>query len=130
MSETVFQIGGQQFDVIKKGLKQANQVAEIGRWLAVHGAPAYRATQQMGDNAGGIEQVAAALSTLSGDALMELYVTVFGCPYDLAEDEFDLNQLIDGIIALYENSPIIKRLVSRFFSGSNSQPSEAGNSTN
>ncbi len=130
MSETVFEIGGQQFDVIKKGLKQANQVAEIGRWLAVHGAPAYRATQQTGDNAGGIEQVAAALATLSGDALMELYVTVFGCPYDLAEEEFDLNQLIDGIVALYENSPIVKRLVSRFFSGNNSQPSEAANSTN
>src|SRR5512135_391079 len=130
MSETVFQIGSEQFDVIKKGLRQANQIADLGRWLAVHGAPAYRAVQSMGDTAGGVEQIGAALATLSGDALIELYVTVFGCSVALAEEEFDVSQLVDGIIALYNNSPIVKRLVSRFFSGSNSQPSEVENSTN
>ena len=127
---TIFEIDGVEYNVIKRGIGQARQVADLGRWLAEHGTEAYRAVLAEGDAAGGVQMVAAVLSTLSGESLIELYVLVFGCPVEAAEECFEIDTLIDGIVALYENSKAIKRLVGRFFSGSNSTVSVADSSTN
>ena len=127
---TIFEIDGVEYNVIKRGMGQARQVADLGRWLAEHGAEAYRAVLAEGDGAGGVQMVAAVLSTLSGESPIGWYVLVFGCPVEAAEEYFEIDTLIDGILALYENSKAIKRLVGRFFSGSNSTVSVADSSTN
>lgn len=118
MAENVFEINGVNYSVVKKGRAQARQVAELARWLAIYGTSAYRKLQQSGDIAemGGIELMALALGGLDEDALCELFSMVFGCPIDVANEHFDVALLIDGIVALYNNQPAIKRLVERFFS--------------
>jgi hypothetical protein len=128
-SVTVFDINGVEYNVIKRGLPQANQVADLGRWLAVHGVGAYRAVESEGNVAGGLEMVAAVLATLSGDALVELYALVFGCTIEVSREFFDVAQAVDGVMALYDNSPAIKRLVGRFFSVSASPAAQAATST-
>ena len=129
MEQTVFEIGGVEYNVVKRGLAQAQQVAEIGRWLAIYGAPAIRAIQDNPDFAemGGMEVVTSMLGTLSGESLVELYSLVFGCPMEVANEYFDIAQMVDGIISLYENQPSIKRLVGRFFGAQRSQSTGAGN---
>ena len=126
---TTFEIDGVEYNVIKRGIGQARQVADLGRWLADHGTQAYRAVLSEGDGASGVQMVAAVLGTLSGEALIEVYVLVFGCPVAVAEECFEIDTLVEGILALYENSKAIKRLVGRFFSGSNSATIVEGNST-
>ena len=126
---TIFEIDGVEYNVVKRGIGQARQVADLGRWLAEHGTEAYRAVLAEGDAAGGVQMVAAVLSTLSAEFLLELYVLVFGCPYEAAEECFEVDTLVDGIFSLYENSKAIKRLVGRFFSGNNSTASVADNYT-
>ena len=37
MTETVFEIGGQSYNVVKKGLAQAQQVSLLGGWLGKYG---------------------------------------------------------------------------------------------
>ena len=55
MTETVFEIGGQSYNVVKKGIAQAQQVSLLGGWLAKYGTQAYRAVQDNDQRASGIE---------------------------------------------------------------------------
>ncbi len=130
MTETVFEISGVNYSVVKKGRAQARQVADLGRWLAVYGTAAYRKLSQSGDIAemGGIELLSFALSGLDEDALCELFSMIFGCPMDVANEEFDIALLVDGVVALYDNQPAIKRLVNRFFSVSRQPDTGDGSS--
>ena len=118
MEQTKFSINGVEYDVVKKGIAQASQVADLGRWLSIYGTPAIRSIQSDDefDKMGGLELVSAVLGTLSGDALCDLFATVFGCGQAVAKEEFDIALLLDGIMALYNNAPSVKRLVGRFFS--------------
>ncbi len=117
---TTFDIGGQSYSVLKKGLAQAQQVSELGAWLARYGTQAYRAVQDSDEKAGGIEIVGVIFQQLQAESLVELFSLLFGCGVDVAREEFDIATLIDGAFALYENSPAIKRVLSRFFSSSSS----------
>lgn len=117
---TTFEIGGQSYGVLKKGIAQARQVSALGIWLGRYGVSAYRAVQETSDDAGGIEILGAILQHLDENALLELFDIVFGCGLEVARDEFDIAILIDGAVAIYENSPAIKRVISRFFSVSSS----------
>ena len=56
------------------------------------------------------------MGTLDEGALVELFSMVFGCGVDVANEEFDIALLIEGLVALYENQPSIQRLANRFFS--------------
>ncbi len=131
MEQTVFNIGGVEYKVIKKGIGQANQVASAGRWLAVYGSPAIKMIQDDPEyaNMSGLEILGALLSTLNGEALVELFDIVFGCGIAVANEEFDIELMIDGLNSLYQNSPAIKRLVGRFFSKPTSNASAPDNST-
>ncbi len=119
MESTVFEINGVNYSVVKKGRAQARQVADLGRWLAVYGTAAYRKLQTNGGEItemGGLELLSLALGGLDEDALCELFSMIFGCPMDVANEEFDIALLVDGVVALYNHQPAIKRLVNRFFS--------------
>jgi hypothetical protein len=129
MTETLFVIGEQEYNVVKKGLAQATQVSQLGGWLAKYGTQAYRAVQSSSDNAGGIEVLGVILGQLDADALIELFSLLFGCGIEVAREEFDVAVLVDGCFALYENSPAIKRVLNRFFSSSSSTSTPTGQST-
>ena len=120
MTETVFVIGGQEYNVVKRGVAQAQQVSHMGGWLAKYGTQAYRAAQGTNTTAGGLEVIGVVLECFDADALLELFSLLFGCGMDVAREEFDISVLIDGAFAIYENSPAIKRLLNRFFSSSSS----------
>ena len=120
MTETVFEIGGQSYSVVKKGIAQATQVSLLGGWLAKYGTSAYRAVQGSDKNANGLEIVGVIMEQLDADALIELFSLLFGCGIEVAREEFDIAILIDGCFSLYENSPAIKRVLNRFFSSSSS----------
>ncbi len=126
---TVFEINGEKYNVIKRGLSQAKQVADATRWLAKYGAPAFR---KLADNnfesMGGVEIAIAVLSSLDEYALVELFQIVFGCSREIAEQDFDLVLMIDGLVAVYNQSPTIRKLADRFFSQASSESIEASNS--
>jgi dihydroorotase len=125
---TVFSIAGKDYDVLKKGRPQANQVAELGRWMATHGVKAYKAVEE-DDSSGGLEMVASVLASLSADALIELFIVVFGTTNKVADEEFDAALLLEGALALYNESPTIKAVIERFFSNSTATDGEEDSST-
>lgn len=117
MSETVFEISGNQYDVIKRGKAQAEQVASASRWLARYGKPVFAKLSDQGmESMGGVELIINVLGALDTDALIGLFQMTFGCTNAVADEAFDLMALVDGITALYQNSPVIRRLADRFFS--------------
>lgn len=126
--DTVFQIGESKYNVVKKGREQATQVARLGQWLSMYGVNAYRNADE-GNVLNGIELISAVLSALSPDALIELFILVFGCTQDEANEHFDAALLIDGVTAIYEGSPTLMKVVNRFFSSSNSDVTESVSST-
>jgi hypothetical protein len=126
---TTFEIGGQTYNVVKKGVAQARQVSALGSWLAQYGVEAYRAVQDTSDGASGLEVLGAILEHLDENSLLQLFDILFGCGMDVCRDEFDVALLIDGAVAIYENSPAMKRLMSRFFSVSSSSSTPTEQST-
>lgn len=129
MAETVFEIGGQSYNVVKKGLAQAQQVSLLGGWLARYGTQAYRAVQDNDEKASGIEIVGVIMQHFDAEALVELFDLIFGCGLEVAREEFDIAILVDGVFSLYESSPSIKRVLSRFFSVTSSTAMPTGLST-
>ena len=117
---TTFEIGGKSYNVVKKGVAQARQVSALGGWLATYGTQAYRSIQDPTVGSSGVEVLGALLQHLDENALLELFDVLFGCGLDVAREEFDIAILIDGAVVMYENSPAIKRVMSRFFSVSSS----------
>lgn len=132
MSEenTKFVIGGVEYDVVKRGFAQAKQISAATRFLAKHGAPALRKLSD-GDfeKMGGFELIVEVLSSLDENALVELFQLAFGMPRSAAEEEFDINILVDGLTATYNYSPSIRKLIDRFFSPTSSEGSEDSSST-
>ena len=129
MSNTTFEIAGQEYNVIKKGFAQAEQVTRLGAWLAVYGTEVFRAVNASDDKKQGIEIVGVILGQFTPASLIELFSMVFGCTTEVAEAEFDIATLVDGCVAIYENSASIKRLVSRFFSSRTSASTPTDTST-
>lgn len=131
---TVFEIGGEKFNVVKKGIAQARQLAGVSRWLAQYGTPAFRKLTEGDFNSmAGMEIAVVVLGAIDESGLLDLFQIVFGCNREIAEAEFDISLTIDGLVALYNGSPTIKKIADRFFSGasfgstvdSSSTPSEA-----
>lgn len=122
---TVFEINGEKYSVVKRGLAQAKQVAAATRWLAKYGTPAFRAVSaRESESMGGFEVILAVLSGMDEYALVDLFEVVFGCSHEVAEQDFDVVLLVDGLIAMYNNAPTIQKLVDRFFSQAPSENTE------
>lgn len=116
--ETIFEIGGEKYDVVKTGMAQAEQFSGIGQWLSNYGAPVIqKATEQGSDLLGSnIGMLLYFLGAVSTEALLSAFMLVFGCTRKVAEKYFDFSLLTDGLVALFKNQPAISRITSRFFS--------------
>jgi hypothetical protein len=127
---TVFTIGEKEYDVVKKGIAQARQVADASRWLATYGTPAFKKFAETDtENMGGFQIALLVLQEMNENALVQLFQTVFGCSRQVAEEEFDVSVLIDGLVAMYNNAPAIRKLTDRFFSAPSSDGTEGTSST-
>lgn len=115
----LFVIEGQEFNVVKRGRAQAEQVAMLGLWLSKHGKSIFDVVNASGSDSG-IAIFMGVIEALTPDALIDLFVVEFGCSEEFADEYFDIALLIDGAVALYDNSDTVRNLVSRFFSGSTS----------
>jgi len=128
MQSTVFEIGGEKFDVVKKGFDQAQQVIEVARWLNKYGAQAAKVIQGQAESPEGNEEasqsgyavIGRVIETIPPEALVELFALIFGCPVSFAMENFDISLLVDGMITVYDNQPAIKRITERFFSSNTS----------
>lgn len=124
-SETVFKICDNEYDVIKKGRAQAEQVVQFTKWIAKHAMPIVdkiSSNQSEEDTLEGLGGTTwrglfdGILTELNTDALLSLFVLVFGCSQKIADQCFDVGTLVAGITALWDNQPGIRNVVQRFFS--------------
>jgi hypothetical protein len=124
MSEgTIVEIGGKQFQPAKKGREQADQVVVAAQWLGTYGSKILAEVSdedgqiQIGDVWELIDSISKAVTT---DALIDLFVVVYGCPKSFANKHFDIGYLVEGLMILWDESPGIRQLVQRFFSSPDS----------
>jgi hypothetical protein len=119
MSASFVEVGGEKFYPAKKGREQADQVVVASQWLGRYGP---KILAEVADDKGQIQitdvwQLVDSISkAVSSDALVDLFVVVFGCTKAFANKNFDVGALVEGVIILWDESPGIQRLVKRFFS--------------
>lgn len=116
-------VGESEYPIVKKGRAQARQVAALGQWLSKYG------NQMLDDflNTDAVnapQMIIGIVGGLTEDSLLDLYMVVTGCSPEEADEYFDIAQLIDTAIAVYEQQPSVKKLVDRFFSDANSTDME------
>jgi hypothetical protein len=132
--DTVIEVEGTRFQLIKKGRAQVRQVKDIGRWLAIHGPvifDALRSVEGGEEEAGpgaGLGQIGKVVEALSEDSLLDLYQVVLGCEKQFAEEYFDIMVMIDAATLVYKEHPTVARLVDRFFSTKDSDEEQEDNS--
>jgi hypothetical protein len=113
-------VGSSEYPLVKKGRAQAEQVEELLQWLGRYGGKFFDAMT----NEEGEVEISTSLPVLIGDianivtadALIELYVVVTGCTEEEAEEHFDVAQLIDVTVVVFEKQKSFKKVVNRFFS--------------
>lgn len=131
--ELAFKFGEKLFPLIKRGRAQAEQIHQLGKWLYEHGGGLIDAISTRGlednDLSGGLRIVSSALSKVTPDAMLGLYMILLGCELEFAEENFDLADLIDAVLTTYKEHPTIKKIVDRFFSGNSSDAGETDDST-
>lgn len=116
---TTIEVGGQEFNLVKTGRNQAEQVVQIGKWLSRYGLAAL---QELADEEGnvviedGIAMIGTIIGQLSADALIDLFSLIIGCPNSYAEKHFDIAILIEALMTVYESQPSFQKVISRFFS--------------
>jgi hypothetical protein len=135
MTKHVIVVASEEFNVVKTGIAQAEQVLAITRWLARYGKPALAAAQdedgqiQVNGVEGLLTILDKVLEVMTAEALVDLFGAVLGASRKFSRENFDIAVLIDAVIMVYEESPSVQRLVQRFFSTSNSENEEDSNST-
>jgi hypothetical protein len=112
-------IGDVSYPLVKTGRAQARQVTSFTTWLSKYGAQALQGLQASNDADSGMGILLRFIQSLDEDALIDLFEVVIGCPKEASELHFDAADLIEACVALYSDSPTIKRLVDRFFSDTN-----------
>jgi hypothetical protein len=131
-NKTVFTVGEKEYDVVKTGIGQAQQVANLSNWLSKHGSSVAKTLSLEGDSFSAenvLEIATALLGSLDTESMLSLFIIVFGCSRKEAEAHFDISLLLEGAVALFENQPSFKRIIDRFFSGHTSQPAMEESST-
>ena len=117
--EHVITIGEKDFNLIKTGRDQAEQVIAVGKWLSQYGLPAL---QMLADEEGviqvesGFELLGALIEHLTADALIDLFALVIGCTANFANKQFADDILIDAVELLYGSQPAFQKIIARFFS--------------
>ena len=122
--ENIVEVGGQTFDLYKKGGEQARQVTKILKWLGKYATPIIA---EFSNDEGRIvfddtfQFLSSVAQVLDDVALMDAFQIVLGCDSAFAEENFDILVLADSVQALFNNETY-KNAISRFFGGSSSQP--------
>lgn len=135
MSETVVIVDGKEFDVVKTGIAQAEQVLDIGRWLAKFGGPVFDAAKdedeeiKVEDITGIFDMVGRALNVLTPEALVDLFALAIGCSKKFSREQFDIAILIEALQIIWDQQPAFRRVVERFFSSQDSSEQKESNST-
>lgn len=117
-------IEGIEYNLLKRGRAQAEQLIALGRWINQYGIPAATGMQ---DDKGeisfnsGTELLTKVLDVLTPDALLALFSLIVGCKSSVSEDNFDVGILIDALTYVYNNNPVVARAIKRFFSGGSSE---------
>lgn len=113
-------VGNSEYPLVKKGRAQAEQIEDLLQWLGSYGGKFF---DEM-TNAEGEVEINTSIPLLiedvsrvvTADALIELYIVVTGCTEEEAEEHFDVAQLIDVTIEVFEQQESFKKVVNRFFS--------------
>lgn len=134
MKSLQIEVSEEVFELLKRGRAQAIQIQEIGKWLAKYGSDLMSIIGSMpedmeGNLAQNLVYLGELLSSLSADAMIDLFRVALGCTPEFAEENFDVVVLIEAVISIYNEHPTIKRLVDRFFSGTSSTSTGEDSST-
>jgi len=125
MTESIkFAVAEKEFELVKTGREQAEQVIQLGKWINEYGVPALqRMTNEEGEItfAGGFDLLSSILQSLTVDALIDLYILIFGCNKKFADQHFDIGTLIEALTVVYNAQPSIGKVISRFFSQATSE---------
>jgi hypothetical protein len=122
---SMIEVGGKEYQVVKTGRAQAEQVLGLSRWIARHGIVVLKKIRNdkkeiVIDEGQGIDFLVQIVENLSADALIDLFEVLVGCSKEDAEVYFDVATLIDVAITVYDEQPSVRRLAERFFSAPNS----------
>lgn len=113
-------VGEKTYPVVKTGRALAVQTERLVQWLAKYGAQMAQAIpQEQLNSANGIQVLRDFVVNLSADAYIDLFALVVGCSAEDAEVYFDPAITIETVMAVYNQQPSYKRIISRFFSSSN-----------
>jgi len=123
-------VAGKEYELIKKGIAQAEQVTKISKWLAIHGLPIFESISGSQDELStNVDMFKAILDNLSPEGLVELFSTVVGCTKKVADKEFDIGILVESATIIWEHQPGLRSLINRFFSTPDSESITVESST-
>lgn len=128
----VVTIVGKKYNLVKRGKEQAVQVVELGRWINKYGIPA---ALGMADDKGniafedGMQLLSKVIEAVSPEALLSLFTTIVGCSDSVTDKYFDVGVLVDALVYVYENQPVVSKVIKRFFSGGSSVDSTESESS-
>lgn len=129
---TKITVNGVEFELIKRGRAQAVQVYSLGQWLSRYGGilvSIFTEKPEELDISEGLAFFGNILGSIEPDALLDLYEIAFGCTEEFCEENFDIADLVDAVMMIYNEHPTIRRLVDRFFSTNNSSEEQDEDST-
>ena len=116
---TTVEVAGEEYELIKKGAPQADQIRHILKWMSTYlSGIIAEFTNEKGelefDNIfilfGKVSDV------VSTQALLELFSLVVGCSPEVTQEHFDIAILIDAVDVVWNNHPSFARVIKRFFS--------------
>jgi len=115
----VITVGEKEYELIKTGRDQAEQLVSFGRWLGKHVFPMF---SSISNPDGTVPEMnyqdifKLIFEGLDVDAVMELFILLVGCTRKEADKHFEIGVLFDSLTVVWENQPGLRRTLERFFS--------------
>jgi hypothetical protein len=125
LDEHIVEVGGKEYELVKRGYDQAAQVIQVGKWLTEYGMPVISTldVEEEGERSY-LDMFAKLFENLEPEALLSLFSVVIGCTQKVSKEYFDIGILIESITILWDNQPGIRSVVQRFFSSQSSEKEE------
>jgi len=119
-TKSTVEINGVEYNLVKTGRDQAEQIAKFSAWLSAYAFSALSdVAEKRAENeaeVGTENYLTNILSNLSADSLLELFSIVIGCNKKVSEEYFDFGVLVDSVLVFWDKQTGIQKLVNRFFS--------------
>jgi hypothetical protein len=109
-----------EYNLIKVGRPQAQQVIDLARWLSKYGSRIFNEVQSDTGQIKVSELVTKFGAILDVDALIEGFIMVTGCTEEEANLEFDIGVFVEAVLEIIENNQSFRKVIERFFSESES----------